>query len=175
MVASLALSLWAAAEIHEQTQDAANTAANLIPLGFMTNPPLQVLALGGSPLGPGLAGIDILTEIPCGKPLSGRYVPMSTSAATGDSAHQPAPTIHQARPPKAAEAQRPRSVWLLRPQLDTDGASGGKSLRLVDDHPGEHVGLQHDEPADEAGERDRVKEDVAQDRAFMAEPVGRGR
>jgi len=38
-----------------------------------------------------------------------------------------------------------------------------------------HVGLQHDQDADQAGERDRVPEDEAQDRAFVAEPVGRRR
>src|SRR6059058_1211794 len=48
-------------------------------------------------------------------------------------------------------------------------------LSLVDDHTGEDVGLQHNQKTNEAGEHDRVPEDEAQDRAFMSEPVGRGR
>jgi hypothetical protein len=42
------------------------------------------------------------------------------------------------------------------------------------DHSGEHVGLQHHQNADEAGQHDRVAEDEAQDRALMPEPVGGG-
>src|SRR5258708_17683369 len=36
------------------------------------------------------------------------------------------------------------------------------------------IGLQHHEKADEAGQHDGMPEHVAQDRAFMSVPVGRG-
>src|SRR6185503_2302618 len=45
----------------------------------------------------------------------------------------------------------------------------------VHDHSGEHISLQHDQHADQTGKCYRVQEHEAQDRAFVAEPVGRGR
>src|SRR6185503_12652230 len=52
-----------------------------------------------------------------------------------------------------------------------DPTSGRK---LFQDHLRERmdVGLQHDEQADKTSQRDRMLEDEAQDRAFMAVPVG---
>src|SRR3984893_6270968 len=44
----------------------------------------------------------------------------------------------------------------------------------VNDHPGEDVGLQHHQHADQAGQHDGMQEHEAQDRPLVAKPVGGG-
>jgi hypothetical protein len=59
----------------------------------------------------------------------------------------------------------------------TQRRSGQKAPAPSVHHAGKrwHIGLQHHQPADKAGKRDGMPEHEAQDRAFVAKPVCRGR
>src|SRR5581483_11344085 len=102
------------------------------------------------------------------------------SVSTGTRTTPPIPTQPMkkpATPPSASTKTRnvigdfgARPAGMQEPRALADA---GLLLRIparsVHDHSGEHVGLQHDQHADEAGERDRMQEHEAQDRALVPE------
>src|SRR5215470_20131604 len=78
-----------------------------------------------------------------------------------------------------------RSVWCAKLYLRQEKSPAYFDAGLIcsefyddcpslHDHSGEDVRLEHDQHADQAGQRDRMEEHEAQDRTFVSKPVARG-